>query len=261
MIEFKVTELELLYRCRYKYKLLKELKLSYKTPPELVDDARIFGTILHNAFKHTLKPLKGKNIEPDIVDDIVKNFIEIANSEKIHNKIKELFKNRIMESKEYIKELLEIYDGSKINGVEEPISMDINDLKLTGRYDLMLDDILIDIKTSGDSILTKNAIEQGNIQIPLYMLMLDVQKVDIWHLNYLNMMKGKPLIERIGDGKYSSMIQKKRLDHDEVKKIAENILDKLIKDFKTSALPLYSLNPQICYVCELKKICKYGRES
>ncbi|MCS7184365.1 MAG: PD-(D/E)XK nuclease family protein [bacterium] len=259
--EFGVVELELLYKCGFKYYLYKTLELSYKTPPELEDDTKTFGLLIHEAFKDTLKPKINENIKIEFSNQIIQNFKSKLEDIKLNEKIKNLFLSKIDYIKSCIEDILKVYEGIKIKGVEGEIYGEIEGLKIKGRYDLWLDGIVIDIKTSRGSILQKNSIENGNIQLPVYAILLNLERADIWHLNYSSYKNEEKLIESIGVNNKDDRINVKRITMNEAKEIAIKIIKEIkqIIENNMDLLKAYAKNQNICYVCELKNICNKGR--
>lgn len=268
-LEISVTQLETLLRCPFRFYLERVEKLKVYNKPEVGESPDIWGTLIHGVMEKTFSGLVGRKILQGDCEELASLFEKILSEEivslhengEISSFYMDVMKMRTGEVTNKFRDILPVHAGSRLAGIEEEISLELDGLLLKGKIDRIeeKDDgsvCIIDIKTGTSnppSYTGQDFSTRHNIQLPLYIWMyMKKHSIDpgfvsgsIWSFNF----REDPKV------KNETFYKPSKLDYlegteDYLVKKAEKILG--MADFIPDM-------PEGCFSCQYKGMCPYEK--
>lgn len=266
----KVTDLESLLKCPYRFYLKNVEKIEPYKIPQVREIPNLWGNIIHESFKETFESEKNKPIEDGklkeykdkfetLIFQKTENYLRENKISSIYKKVVELRTDEVLNKFEQI---IRNCIGIIFLNFEEDIKFENEKMVLKGRIDILgkkEDKIkIIDIKTgtlTKFSYTENDFMNNKNVQLPLYIWIyhreknIPYQKIigEIWNFSFIEEGDNFIKVYNFSENKFKYI--------DRIEEFLNNITQSILNK-KFSFIP----NTEKCeYFCEYKELCIYGK--
>ncbi|MCM8803673.1 MAG: PD-(D/E)XK nuclease family protein [Candidatus Omnitrophica bacterium] len=267
----RVTDLESLLKCPYKFYLKNVEKIEPYQIPQIRETPDLWGKIIHESFKETFENEKNKPIEEKKLKEYKDRFESLIfqkiedyfKKERISSIYKNIVNLRTNEVLNKFEQIIKECFGTIFLNFEKDIEFKNDKIKLKGRVDILGEKeneiIIIDIKTgtSTEFYYTENDfMNNKNIQLPLYIWIyhkeknIPYQKIkgEIWNFSFIE--------EKNNFIKSYDFSNNKKFGY--MEKI-EEFLNQITHDILERKFQFIPENNKCEYICEYKELCIYGK--